>query len=115
MQMTFDGLDDYEIDQDLAKAWRRGYLDRSTGHDPDLPLQSAERRQYRAGYEAAGAEASAALLADAGCTPRETAAYLEAERITWEFRTKSTKRLDAGKRSIEDSPLFGGERQEDLF
>jgi hypothetical protein len=111
----FDNLDDYETDRDLGKAWRRGYSDRSTGHDPDPPLQSAERQQYHAGYRAAGAEATPALLADAGCTPQETAAYIEAERITWEFRTKSTKRLDAGKQSIEDSPLFGGERQESLF
>lgn len=50
---------------------------------------------------------------DAADTERE--AKLDAERVTLEFRQKSTKRLDAGRRSIEDSPLFGGERQEEMF
>ncbi len=61
------------------------------------------------------AEASTGLLASAGRDPCESAACLEAERITWEFRTKSTRRLDAGKLPIEDSPLFGGDRQGGLF
>lgn len=40
---------------------------------------------------------------------------IDAERVTWELRTKSTRRLDAGRQSIEDSPLFGGQRQQGLF
>lgn len=40
---------------------------------------------------------------------------IEAERITREFATKSTRRIDVGKEPIEDSPLFGGERQGGLF
>lgn len=45
----------------------------------------------------------------------ERAAKLDAERVTLEFRTKSKRRLDAGKKEIEDSPLFGGSRQKGLF
>lgn len=40
---------------------------------------------------------------------------IDAERVTAEFKTKSTKRIDAGRNPIEDSPLFGGERQGGLF
>ena len=45
----------------------------------------------------------------------ERTAKLDAERVTWEFSTRSTRRIDAGKESIEDSPLFGGPRQGGLF
>jgi len=44
---------------------------------------------------------------------RET--KLDAKRVTLEFRTRSTKRLDCGKRPITDSPLFGGPAQSELF
>lgn len=40
---------------------------------------------------------------------------LTAQAITLEFKTGSRKRADAGKKSIEDSPLFGGERQGEMF
>lgn len=40
---------------------------------------------------------------------------IQAERVTLEFGSSSTKKLDCGKQSIEDSPLFGGERQKGLF
>jgi hypothetical protein len=40
---------------------------------------------------------------------------LDAERVTLELRTRSTRRVDSGRESIEDSPLFGGQRQGDLF
>jgi hypothetical protein len=40
---------------------------------------------------------------------------LEAERVSQEFRQKSTKHLDAGKVPIGESPLFGGPAQGDLF
>jgi hypothetical protein len=45
----------------------------------------------------------------------EFAARLDAERVTLEFATKSTKKLDAGKRPIEESPLFGGPAQKEMF
>lgn len=40
----------------------------------------------------------------------------DAETLTrnWQH-AKPTRRVDAGKQSIEDSPLFGGPRQSDLF
>ena len=46
-------------------------------------------------------------------TMRES--QLEAERVTLEFRQKSSKRLDAGKVPILESPLFDGPAQGDLF
>jgi hypothetical protein len=46
-------------------------------------------------------------------TERET--RIEAERVTLEFAQKSTRKLDAGKRPMSDSPLFGGEAQASLF
>ena len=51
----------------------------------------------------------------AGQADTERGARLDAERVTTEWRNKSTRRLDGGRRSIEDSPLFGGERQDTLF
>lgn len=50
-----------------------------------------------------------------GDADREQASHLDAERVTFEFATKSTRRLDAGRKSIDDSPLFGGDRQMELF
>lgn len=45
----------------------------------------------------------------------QQAQRIDAERCTLELATKSTRRIDAGKQSIEDSPLFGGSRQDSLF
>ena len=40
----------------------------------------------------------------------------EAETITRDWRhMRPTRRLDRGRACIEDSPLFGGPRQHDLF
>lgn len=46
---------------------------------------------------------------------QEQAQRIDAERCTLEFATASRKRIDNGRKPIEDSPLFGGERQESLF
>lgn len=46
---------------------------------------------------------------------REYQARLDAERVTAEFKTKSTRHIDAGKLPIEESPLFGGRAQGELF
>jgi hypothetical protein len=51
----------------------------------------------------------------AGEADREYESRLEAERITLEFATKSSRRVDAGKRPITESPLFGGPAQGELF
>jgi hypothetical protein len=51
----------------------------------------------------------------AGQADTERPARLDAERVTWEFRSRSTRRVDAGKSRIEDSPLFGGPAQGELF
>jgi hypothetical protein len=51
----------------------------------------------------------------AGASDRERESRLDAQRVTLELRTKSTRRLDAGRQCIEDSPLFGGSRQGGLF
>lgn len=51
----------------------------------------------------------------AGEADVERESKLDAERVTLEFRQKSTRRVDAGKQSIDDSPLFGGDRQQELF
>ena len=40
---------------------------------------------------------------------------IEAERCTREFAQPSTRRLDAGKEPIDQSPLFGGAKQQTLF
>lgn len=45
----------------------------------------------------------------------EYRARLDAERVTLEFSTHSTKRLDTGKVPMDESPLFGGKRQQSLF
>ena len=50
-----------------------------------------------------------------GNADMERESKLDAERVTWEFATKSNKKLDRGRRPIEESPLFGGEKQESLF
>ena len=45
----------------------------------------------------------------------EFSAKIEAERTTLEFRQKSAKPLDAGRKPIQESPLFGGPAQGGLF
>jgi hypothetical protein len=50
-----------------------------------------------------------------GQADTEREARIEAERVTLEFAQKSTRRLDAGRRPIEESPLFGGDAQASLF
>lgn len=46
---------------------------------------------------------------------REYSTRLDAQRATLEFSQASKRPLDAGKQSIEDSPLFGGPRQQTMF
>ena len=50
---------------------------------------------------------------DADC--KRDADRLTGDQLTQAFKTGKARRLDSGKRPIEDSPLFGGERQEELF
>lgn len=50
-----------------------------------------------------------------GSEVQEAQRRIEAERLTLEFRTKSTRRLDAGKAPMSESPLFGGSAQKELF
>jgi hypothetical protein len=45
----------------------------------------------------------------------ERTARLDAERVTLEFRTCSTRRLDTGLQPITDSPLFDGPSQLEMF
>ena len=45
----------------------------------------------------------------------EYSSRLDAKRVTAEFNTRSRRRTDGGRTSIEDSPLFGGQRQKGLF
>jgi hypothetical protein len=40
---------------------------------------------------------------------------IDAQRVTWEMKRKSARRLDSGRKPIDDSPLFGGDRQGTLF
>jgi hypothetical protein len=51
----------------------------------------------------------------AGEADTERGARLDAERVTLEFRTKSTRRLDSGRKPITEAPLFGGPAQFNLF
>ena len=72
----------------------------------------------RAGYEAGDTLALIVpFLIRHGVTEAdiEREAKLDAERCTLQFAQASTRRLDCGKRPIEESPLFGGSKQEELF
>ena len=51
----------------------------------------------------------------AGAADTERESKLDASRVTLEFGSKSTKRLDSGRFPISHSPLFGGNPQENLF
>jgi hypothetical protein len=51
----------------------------------------------------------------AGEADPEYQTRLDANRVTAEFGVKSARPLDAGKKPITDSPLFGGEAQGNLF
>ncbi|KKL24511.1 hypothetical protein LCGC14_2414610 [marine sediment metagenome] len=42
-------------------------------------------------------------------------ARVRGDKLTAEVSTRSRKRLDAGREPIEDSPLFGGPRQREMF
>jgi hypothetical protein len=93
--MYFDNLDDYEAERacDYCSAIRRetGVL--------HCPIH----------YPPPGAPPIAGV-ADPEFEPR-----LDAQRVTLEFATKSTRRLDTGRRPITESPLFGGPAQRELF
>lgn len=45
----------------------------------------------------------------------EYASRLDAERVTLEFAQRSTRRVDASREPIDESPLFGGRKQGGLF
>jgi hypothetical protein len=45
----------------------------------------------------------------------EYSTRIEAKRLTLEYATKSTKRLDAGSEPFDESPLWGGVKQRGLF
>lgn len=52
------------------------------------------------------------------CTSESDPEYhsrIDAARVTLEMKHKSTRRLDAGRESIDSSPLFGGDKEEKLF
>lgn len=51
----------------------------------------------------------------AGTADPEWESRLDAERVTLELKQKSTRRVDTGRKPIDESPLFGGERQGGLF
>jgi 16S rRNA G1207 methylase RsmC len=51
----------------------------------------------------------------AGAADPEYQTRIDAERVTAEFGSKSRRRLDAGRKPITESPLFGGEAQLSLF
>ena len=50
-----------------------------------------------------------------GAADTEYQTRIQADQATAEFASKSAKRLDAGRRSITESPLFGGDSQLPLF
>ena len=50
-----------------------------------------------------------------GQADREYGSRLDAERSTLELKQRSARKLDAGKRPIEESPLFGAQGQMNLF
>ncbi len=52
------------------------------------------------------------------CQPVADAEYnarLDAQRVTLEMRSKSPRRVDGGRLPMDESPLFGGRKQADLF
>lgn len=51
----------------------------------------------------------------AGAADQEYKTRIAADQVTAEFATKSARRLDSGRKSFEDSPLMGGERQMSLW
>jgi len=51
----------------------------------------------------------------AGTADPERESKFDAARVTLEFAQKSTRKLDAGRQPITDSPLFGGPSQSTLF
>lgn len=51
----------------------------------------------------------------AGEADTERESRFDAARVTLEFGQKSTRRMDAGRKPISESPLFGGTAQEEMF
>jgi hypothetical protein len=49
----------------------------------------------------------------AGEADTERESRLDAERVTWEFR--SARAPQRPQKAVEDLPLFGGERQKEMF
>ena len=93
---------DHETERDVPMPWCEGC---QCWHASTAECISDVRRRM--------AEHSAPPIAGAADTERES--RLDAERVTLEFRARSTRRLDAGRAPITDSPLFGGPSQQELF
>jgi len=51
----------------------------------------------------------------AGASDTERGGRIDAERVTAEWRTRNPRNIDGGKLPIDESPLFGGRKQEELF
>ncbi len=66
---------------------------------------------YDNGWHPANAEAPP-IVAQAD---PEYQSRIDAARVTAEFKTKSTRRVDAGREPITDAPIFGGPAQYSLF
>ena len=87
--MLFNNLDD----------WEAGRCDDCTTH--------------RGALECRGCQFEPPPIA--GQSDTERTARLDAQRVTLEFDSRSTRRLDRGREPIMNSPLFGGPAQGDLF
>lgn len=78
-------------------------------------LPPGDRAAGAGQLDRAGATESGIAPPIAGQADPEYQSRIDAERVTAELASQSRRPVDAGREPIEDSPLFGGPRQEDLF
>jgi hypothetical protein len=90
---------------------KKGRADQAAEKQRRTAEAAAAARRPDPDFDRARAEA----LKLQGQADREYQSRIDADRATLELKQKSRRQVDAGRQSIEDSPLFGGERQGGLF
>ena len=100
--MLFDGLSNYEA----------GRCADCTEHRTALGLSGVRVECRSCKYQASTDAYLPPMIgsADLSYLPR-----LESARVTAEWRTRSARKLDTGRMPMDESPIFGGRKQQELF
>jgi hypothetical protein len=100
-----------------GRTWRGVFIDPADRYAGHCSPRFVTGEAYDAYIHQQADRSDREVEADAlhGSADPEHGSRLDAERVTAEFATKSARRVDAGRKPITDSPLFGGPSQGEMF